>query len=195
MDARPWKIIGLGAAAGVGVFWWLHRDEPGALLDKLADAAVTLTSTEESRVSQLEPVTQEKVRELLAELAGQGIGVYVGQTLRTSAQEKAAIDSGHTSGTLTVSWHQLGRAVDLYPLDADGNPDRTGTNLSAIQAIANTAESMGFRQLAFNSDGTKRILHNAAGAPIWDSGHVEWREPYGTISEAVAAEGERFGLA
>lgn len=195
MEARIWTYIGGGLAVGVGLFWWLHRDEPGALLDKLADAAVTLTSSEEGRLGQLEAVTQEKVRELIADLNSQGIGVYVGQTLRSSAQEKAAIDSGHTSGSLTVSWHQLGRAVDLYPLDADGNPDRTGTNLDAIRAIATTAESVGFRQLAFNSDGSKRILHNADGAPIWDSGHVEWREPYGSIAEAVAAEGERFGLA
>jgi hypothetical protein len=128
-------------------------------------------------------------------LAAAGVGVYVGQTLRSSAQEKAAIDSGHTSGSLKVSWHQLGRAVDLYPLDDAGKPDRTGTNLDAIRAIAMTAEAIGFRQLGFNSDGSKHILHNADGAPIWDSGHVEWREPYATIAEAVAAEGERFGLA
>jgi hypothetical protein len=195
MDGHTWKLVGLGAAAGVGVFWWLHRDEPGALLDKLADAAVQLTSSEEDRLLQLEPATQAQVRALLVELTGQGIGVYVGQTLRTSAQEKAAIDSGHTSGSLTVSWHQLGRAVDLYPLDGDGKPDRTGANLDAIRAIAMTAEAMGFRQLGFNGDGSRRIIHNAAGAPIWDSGHVEWREPYGSIAEAVAAEGERYGLA
>jgi len=187
--------VGGGLVLGAGTFWWLHRDEPGALLDKLADALVTLTSSETQRLEQLEPVTQEQVRGLIAELERQGIGVYVGQTLRSSAQEKALIDAGRTAGSLKISWHQLGRAVDLYPLDASGAADRSGTNIEAIRAIATTAEQLGFRQLAFNADGSKRLITNAEGRPIWDSGHIEWRAPYGSIAEAVATEGERFGLA
>lgn len=192
--ARVWPYVAGGLALGVGAFWWLHRDEPGELLDKLADAAVALTTTDEQRLAQLEPVTQAQVRALISELAGQGIGVKVGQTLRSSAQEKALIEAGKTSSSLKVSWHQLGRAVDLYPLDADGRPDLSGKNLVAIRAIADTAEGMGFRQLGFNADGTKRIIQSAKG-PIWDSGHIEWRAPYDSIAQAVAAEGEQFGLA
>jgi hypothetical protein len=192
---RILAYVGGGLALGAGVFWWLHRDEPGALLDKLADAVVTLTSSEADRLEQLEPVTQEQVRGLVAELERQGVGIYIGQTLRSSAQEKALVDAGRTAGSLKISWHQLGRAVDLYPLDADGKPDRTGTNLEAIRAIASTAEALGFRQLAFNADGSKHLLTNAEGRKIWDSGHVEWRAPYDSIAAAVSAEGERFGLA
>jgi len=191
---RLWFYVAGGAAVGVAAFWWLHRDEPGALLDKLADAVVTLTSTDEQRLAQLEPVTQEQVRGLIAELANQGIRVKVGQTLRSSAAEKAVIESGHASANLKVSWHQLGRAVDLYPLDADGKPDLSGEDLDVVRAIAMTAQSLGFRQLGFNGDGSKRIIQGTNG-PIWDSGHIEWREPYGSIAEAVQAEGERFGLA
>lgn len=195
MDAR-WKYVAGGLALGVGAFWWIHRDEAGSLLDKLADAAVVLTSTDEQRLSQLEPVTQEQVRGLIAELANQGIQVKVGQTLRTSAQEKAAIESGHTSANLKVSWHQLGRAVDLYPIDPDtGKWDRDGNRVDLFLSLARTAESLGFRQLGFNADDSKRLLTSANGKKIWDGGHVEWREPYGSIAEAVASEGAAFGLA
>jgi hypothetical protein len=186
--------LGAGAAFGLGVFWWRHKDEPGSLVDKVADAVVELTSSDESRLSQMQPDAQAQTRALIQQLADQGIGVHVGQTLRTSAQEKAEVDSGHSSATLKVSWHQLGRAVDLYPLNDDGSADYSGTNLDAIRAIANTAEQLGFRQLAFNSDGSKHIIQSSKG-PIWDSGHIEWRAPYNSISEAVAAEGADYGLA
>ena len=186
--------LGAGAAAGLGVFWWRHKDEPGSLIDKVADAVVELTSSDESRLSQMQADAQAQTRALIQQLADQGISVHVGQTLRSSAQEKAEVDAGHSSATLQVSWHQLGRAVDLYPLDDNGNADYSGTNLDAIRAIANTAEQLGFRQLAFNSDGSKKIIQSSKG-PIWDSGHIEWRAPYNSISEAVAAEGADFGLA
>jgi len=194
LSTRQWLILAGGTlAGGLVAFWWLNRDEPGALVDQLGDAVVTLTSSDESRLEELEPMTQDQVRALIANLAGQGIGVHVGQTLRTSAQEKDAIAAGHTSAALVTSWHQLGRAVDLYPLDDNGKPDLTGSNLDAIRAIASTAEGMGFRQLAFNADGSKRIIQGTKG-PIWDSGHIEWRSPYGSIAEAVAAEGANYGI-
>jgi hypothetical protein len=194
LSTRQWLILGAAAlGGGVLAFYWANKDEPGALVDQLGDALVDLTSSEESRLEQLEPVTQEQVRALISTLAGQGIAVHVGQTLRTAAQEKDAQDSGHTSASLVTSWHQIGRAVDLYPLDDAGKVDYSGTNLDAIRAIADTAESMGFRQLAFNADGSKRIIQGSKG-PIWDSGHIEWRAPYGSIAEAVAAEGANYGI-
>jgi len=186
--------LAVGAGAGVAVFWWTHRNDPGALIDQIGDALATLTTSDETRLSQMQVDAQAATRALIDDLAGQGIPVHIGQTLRTSAQEKSAIDSGHSAVT-TVSWHQLGRAVDLYPLYADGTTDYSGDNLPAIAAIAGTAERYGFRQLAFNADGSKKIIHNAAGKAIWDSGHIEFRAPYSTIAEAVSAEGADFGLA
>jgi hypothetical protein len=193
-NAKVWSIIGAGLAAGVGIFWWVHKDDPGSLPDQIADAIVTLTTSEETRLSNMQADAQAAARSLIQDLANQGITAWVGQTLRSPAQEKAAVDSGHSAVT-TVSWHQLGRAVDLYPTYDDGSADTSGNNMDAIRAIATTAENWGFRQLAFNADGSKRIIHTATGAPIWDSGHVEFRSPYSTIAEAVAAEGAAFGLA
>jgi 3D (Asp-Asp-Asp) domain-containing protein len=196
MDDRTWNYVVGGVALGVAAFWWRHRNEAGSLVDKLADAVVTLTSTDEQRLAQLEPVTQAQVRRLIDELAARGIQVKVGQTLRDSAQERALIEAGRTAGSLKVSWHQLGRAVDLYPIDPDtGKWDRDGNRVDLFLEMARTAESLGFRQLGFNADDSKRLITNANGDEIWDGGHIEWRAPYGSITEAVAAEGERFGLA
>jgi hypothetical protein len=98
----------------------------------VVDAFVVLTTTEEYRLSQLEPETQSMVRQLIQELANQGLQVQVGQTLRTTAQEKAAIDAGR-SAVKTASWHQSGRAVDLYPIDPDSNqPDLSGHRLPLL---------------------------------------------------------------
>jgi hypothetical protein len=121
--------------------------------------------------------------------------VHVGQTLRSSAQEKDAIASGHSSSTLKVSWHQLGRAVDLYPIDPDtGVADTSGARDDLFQQMVATARTLGFRSLAYEDDGVTRHYIQGTKGPIWDGGHLEWRAPYSSISEAVAAEGADYGI-
>ena len=187
---------GMFLGAFVGIFAAVlllsaYQDTEGdpTVLHSIGDWFVTLTSSEATRLSQLEPVTQDKVRELLSRLRDQGVIVWVGQTLRTSAQEAANIAAGKTSAGLVHSWHELGRAVDLYPT-VGGAPDYAATNLEAFRAMHAEAESMGFRSLAFNSDGSKRLLTNSKGKKIWDGGHIEWRAPYESMAQAWAAEGE-----
>lgn len=196
-------IFGTLAAVLLGI-WLVKRDGDGDVGDEIGDALVLLTSSEESRLQQLEPETQAQVRALIQTLAngvddGTGTGVlttvqiHVGQTLRTTAQEKQAISSGH-SAVKTHSWHELGRAADLYPINPDtGSPDLSGTRNDLFYLMQTTAESMGFRQLAYNSDGSRRYI-NGANGPIWDGGHVEWHGDYSTIAEAVAAEGPNYGI-
>lgn len=189
-----WTVGGL-AAATAGYAWWT-RNRAGSLIDKLGDSINMLTSTDEARLSQLQPDAQAAFRNLLGVLEADGIRVKVGTTLRTAAAEKSAIETGHTSSTLKVSWHQLGRAADLYPYDpATGAPDLDGKNTALFWRMHQLAADLGFRGIAFNADGTRRYITNAKGEKIWDGGHLEWRLPYGTIAEAVAAEGAAFGLA
>jgi hypothetical protein len=42
----------------------------------------------------------------------------------------------------------------------------------------------GLRSLAYHPDGSKLLLNGRT----WDAGHVEFRNPYGTLAEAVDAE-------
>lgn len=193
----PGIFLGAFTAIFVGVLllskYQEVEGEPRAI-DSLGDWFVTLTSSEESRLAQLQPEVQDRVRELLSRCRELGVIVYVGQTLRTSAQEAANIAAGKTSANLVYSWHELGRAVDLYPT-VGGAPDYDAVNLEQFRVLHGEAVMMGFRSLAFNPDGSKHLLTNSKGRKIWDGGHVEWREPYATIAEAVSAEGKDYGIA
>ena len=189
----------LGLLAGVGFAAWLLQQSEGddmGLLDSIGDFLATLTTTEQTRVSQLQPEVQSEFQALLSDWAASGITVTVGQTLRTSAQEKALIEAGKTAASLNISWHQLGRAVDVYPVDpVTGSADRDGRNTDLFRRMHAIAASRGWRGIAFNTDGTKHYIRNSKGKLVWDGGHLEWRSPYGTIAEAVAAEGGQYGLA
>lgn len=159
----------------------------GELANSIGDALVILTSSEESRLSQLEPETEQKVRELLQQLQNQGITVHVGQTLRSPAQEKAAIDSGH-SGVKSHSWHESGRAVDLYPIDPDTlQPDLNGKRDDLFMAMQQAAVAMGFHQIAYDANWNRKYITNAQGKKIWDGGHVEWQGGFASASDAYAA--------
>jgi hypothetical protein len=188
----------LGLLAGVGIAAWLLGQSEGedvGFIDSIGDFWVSLTTTEETRIAQLQPEVQSELRMLLSDLFADGVPVSVGQTLRTSAQEKALIESGKTAASLKISWHQLGRAVDLYPLNDMGVADRDGKDIDKFRRMHQLAAARGWRGIAFNADGSKRLIANSKGKLVWDGGHLEWRAPYGSIAEAVAAEGEQYGLA
>lgn len=184
-------VLGMLAAVVIGVYL-VRRDGQGDLGDEVGDALVTLTSSDESRLQQLEPDTQANVRQLIQLLANgyQGadgtftrMDIHVGQTLRTQAQEKQAIDSGH-SAIKTHSWHESGRAADLYPINPDtGRPDLDGVRDDLFFAMQSAAQSLGFQQLAYNADGSRRYINGTHGA-IWDGGHIEWHGPYSTATQA-----------
>jgi 3D (Asp-Asp-Asp) domain-containing protein len=195
VDRETLYIVGAGVAVG-GLVWWFLRDSDASPFDELGDFLVELTSSEEGRINQMQAEAAGKVHQLIDDLSFQGIAVHVGQTLRTAAEEKSVVDSGRSAVT-THSWHELGRAVDMYPIDPDtGKPDTAGKRVDLFQRMHAAARAIGFRGIAFEDDGvTKRYITNSRGKKIWDGGHLEWRAPYGSIAEAVAAEGEEFGIA
>jgi hypothetical protein len=190
-------FLALGGAAVAGAAWWSSRDEDGGILETIADEVTLVTTTETARMLGLQPEVGAALNTLIAQLVTQGIKVYVGQTLRTAAQEQANVDAGKTAAGLKYSWHSIGRAVDLYPIDpATGKADLQARRLDLFQAMHAAAKLLGWRGIAFEADGaTRRLITNSKGKKIWDGGHLEWRAPYPTIAAAVAAEGPAYGIA
>lgn len=192
--------IGLFLAAAGGAVataaWWSSRDEDGGFVDTTLDVLTLLSSSETARMDQLQDEPKQKLLELIGTLADQGIRVYVGQTLRTAAEEKSNVDKGVTSAGLQYSWHELGRAVDLYPVDPDtGKADYAVKRLDLYIAMHAAAKAAGWRGIAFEADGvTRHYLTNSKGKKIWDGGHLEWRSPYPTLVAAIDAEGSAYGL-
>jgi hypothetical protein len=165
----------------------LMPDQVEEIANNIVDQLVILTTTEETRLSQLEPETQAMVRQLLQQLQNEGLTVYVGQTLRSPAQEKAAIDSGH-SGVKTHSWHESGRAVDLYPIDPDTlSPDMNGRRDDLFIQMQQAAVALGFHQIAYDGFWQRKYITNAQGKKIWDGGHMEWQGSFASATDAFNA--------
>ncbi len=188
-------VLGGGAVA-VAAIWSEERDGDGSLIDMGLDALSLLTSNEAGRMAKLQPQVQDELNGLILELAQAGLRVFVGQTLRTAADEKANVEKGATAAGLKYSWHELGRAVDLYPIDpATGKPDYAGRVIEGFQQMHAAAKARGWRGIAFEDDGvTKKYITNSKGRKVWDGGHIEWRDPHATIAAAVAAEGPAYGI-
>jgi hypothetical protein len=111
---------------------------------------------------------------LLRALEAVGIRVKVGARGRSLAAQAAAFDAGR-SATKSGA-HQKGRAVDLYPIDPDtGFPDYAGRNLELFRRMHAVASGLGWHGLAFNPDGSRRLLEGGNGRRFWDGGHLEWR--------------------
>lgn len=144
-----------------------------------------MTPGEIYRLTQLTAETRERVHQLIDAMATLGHGVYVGQTLRTQAQQAEAQARGTTSAGQVHSWHQLGRAADLRKRNADGSVDETVRDEPFFRALYEEATRVGLRSLAYHPDGTKILLNGVT----WDAGHVEWRGSFATLAEAFAAEG------
>lgn len=147
----------------------------------------TLTSTEQERLARLEPATQALVRQLILTLSARGFYAFIGSTKRTQAQEEAARASGHSSEHQTRSWHELGRAADLPLRGRDGGPNYDTSNEAYYRALYAEATLLGLRSLAYRLDGSRLLLHTVKGL-AWDPSHVEYRDPYSTLDEAIAAE-------
>jgi len=147
--------------------------EDTAVEDEL-EKDVPLTKSESQRMSMLLPQVQRALQDTINDLASQGISVLVGQTSRTPAQVQANLAKG-VSAT-PHSWHLLNRAADVYPIDpAMGQPDMNGRNVDLFRTMHATAAKYGFTNIAFNSDGSKRLITTSKGK-IWDGGHMQFTE-------------------
>jgi hypothetical protein len=187
LHKRDWVLIGIAVILAVVAATIMFPDSVGYVVDSIGDAFVTLTTSEESRLAQLEPETQDKVRELLGRMQAQGVTIHVGQTFRTSAEEKAAIEEGR-SAVKSNSWHESGRAADLYPIDPDTlQPDTAGKRVDLFRQMQQEAVSMGFHQLAFDTTTWEKRFLTTSKGKIWDGGHVEWHGGYASATDALNA--------
>jgi hypothetical protein len=150
-----------------------------------------MTAGEQARLATLIPEARERVEKLLAAMEARGMPVYVGQTRRTAAQQHDAQARGTTSVKQSVSWHELDRAADLRKRLPDGTPDQTTRDEAFFLALYEEAKALGLRSLAYQlvDGGLRKLLINGH---VWDAGHVEWRQPFATLAEAIVAEGERI---
>lgn len=144
-----------------------------------------MTDAETARLATLTPETRAAFFPLERSCADAGIVLFVGSCRRTRAQQAEAHASGHSSQP--VSWHELGRGMDLYPV-VDGSPDLAGHHVDLFRKMHELAPACGLHGIAFNPDGTPRYINTPKGR-VWDGGHLEYRAPYVTLAEAVNAEG------
>jgi hypothetical protein len=149
-----------------------------------------MTDAEEARLGACHPDAEVRFRAILAAMEARGMPAYVGQTGRTQAEQAQAVADGHSSEHQVFSWHTLrrSRACDFRKRLPGDHADPTTHDEAFFRALYEEAIVAGCRSLAFHADGSKLLLHTAHGE-AWDAGHVEYREPYLSLTEAVAAEG------
>jgi hypothetical protein len=154
-------------------------------------APIILRRSEAARIAALRLDTKTRILELRRKLLERGIAVHIGSTARSVSEQASILASGRT--TTPGSWHLVGRAADVYPIDPKtGKPDYAGRRVDLYRIMVEEAEKLGLRSLAFNPDGSKRTLVGKKG-PFWDGGHLEYRGPFATVAQAAKAEGLVLG--
>jgi len=134
----------------------------------------TVSNSAQARIAKLLPQVQEALYATIDGLQSQGIDVHVGETLRTESQQQSIVQGG--ASATNRSWHRLGRAIDVYPINPDtGEPDLAGKRTDLFIALHKEAMSHGFTNISFNADWTKRFITTNKGK-IWDGGHIQYTE-------------------
>lgn len=145
-----------------------------------------MTSAELARLDELSPAARPWFESLIRAMQSRGYDPFIGQVYRTPKQQHEAIVQGATSAHQIVSWHEIRRAVDFRRRLPDGTEDLTTDGPDDFwQALSAEANQLpGMRSLAYHDDGSKILLNGVT----WDAGHVEYRAPFDTLAQAVAAE-------
>jgi hypothetical protein len=145
-----------------------------------------VTSAELARLDQLCAAARPWFTALIQAMQSHGYDPFIGQVLRTPAQQQQAIAAGTTSKHQILSWHFLGRAVDFRRRLPGGTEDQTTSGPDDFwRTLYEEASAIpGMRSLAYNADGSKLLLNGVT----WDAGHVEFRGDYPTLVAAVQVE-------
>ena len=178
----------LMGAAGVGIvalFYFL------GLQTKPQVGYVSMTAAERGRIMQLAPDARAAYEAFLYAAAAQGLRIYTGRTQGNVTKTQAHVAAGRSDAT--ISWHDLTppRAIDIQVHGPHGliSSPKTAAEIELYRHALRLAEEQGFRQIAFNADGSRRFLSKGA----WDAYHIEYRGPYLTVQAAAAATGVRYG--
>lgn len=143
------------------------------------------TLSELQRIGLLRPEVKEKWLAVLREAKGIALPgrIVTGTTLRTAAAQKVQFEEGR-SAIQTVGFHGVGAAIDFYYTVNPPALESWTKHVPLLRKVVKIAEKHGFTSLAFNADGTQRIIKTKKGS-FWDAGHVEYRTP--EVVKAIAA--------
>lgn len=150
---------------------------PAVVDQAVAFVMRALGKKEEANRQALIPSARAALDSLRLELEQQhGIKTFVGSTRRTPAEQAVKVEANLS--TTNNSWHLLGRAVDLYPIDPKtGQWDSAGRTWDTLfRKMHELAPRHGWRGLAFNPDGSRRYLVMRDGSRKWDGPHLEFPE-------------------
>ena len=149
-----------------------------------------MTDAEKFRLSLLTPSTRARVEDVIQRMVGRGFREpYIGQTLRSLDEQRDAVKRGTTGRKQNLSWHLIRRAVDIRDRLPSGKPDETTRNEAFFLALWKEATACGLRCLGYVRDANGYPMkHYINGGKVWDAGHLEYREPYGSLVEAIRAE-------
>lgn len=174
-------LLALGALAA-----FLLYKGPDAVVEFVMRA---LGKAEAARRAQLVPSAQLALDGLRLELEERhGIRTFVGQTRRTSSEQKVLVAGG--ASDTEQSWHLVDRAVDLYLVDpATGDPDLNAKLPDSMWlTMHQVANRWGWR-VPFRDLTTGKRKYLKSGA--WDGGHLEYRE--GLTFAQAATVGRAIG--
>ena len=153
----------------------------GAFSGKGGDATRGMTEAELRRLNKLQPNVRTLLLLLKTKLRTRGIEFFLGDTLRTAAEQRSLVAQGRSA--LPTSYHRSGRAADIYIRDARGRPDVHAANRHAYEQMHALADAVGLQTLGF------RVLRTAGGATFTDPFHVELRQDL-TPEQALARYGQ-----
>jgi len=117
------------------------------------------------RLSDLEPVTREKVLRLISVAAGLGMELFIVHTLRSYEEQDALYAQGRTApGPIVTnakggySWHNFARAIDFAFEDERGKPvwdDVSDDEINDWRLLGECGRKIGF---TWGGDWTIRDL-------------------------------------
>lgn len=153
--------------------------------------ALALTRTQWARLQRLEPDTRHRVETLIQRLRARGIEIYIGSTRRTEAEQADLVAEGKSANT--ISWHNSGRAVDVYPMiPGTSTPDLKATRPDLFRIVHQEWYALGGNGIAYSPypNGPNRLIttyKDGKAVKVWDAGHLEFKGPYATAAEAYKA--------
>lgn len=153
--------------------------------------ALALTRTQWARLMRLEPDTRHRVETLIARLRARGVEIHIGSTRRTETEQAQLVADGKSANT--ISWHNSGRAADLYPMiPGTSKPDFDVTRPDLYRIMHQEWAALGGSGIAYSPypNGPNRLIttyKDGKAKKVWDGGHVEFKGPYATPAEAYRA--------
>lgn len=149
-----------------------------------------ISEAEEMRILRLQPDVCSAFLRVLSDCKKDGVELHVGTTLRSLKDQQAANAAGKSA--LQVGYHQVGRAIDCYVINAGGTLDMAGKDKESYLLYHQTAVKHGFSTLAYLPDWSPRYIQvrdsNGKLKKTRDLSHIEFRGDYPNLQACLQAE-------